>query len=158
MLNAEEITELQKKHTIIREKELKLAEQRRKDILDGKIVPENKITIKEIESEIKDTAKQKTINWVCYDGKLKSAVIKTLKKSGFKVYLITNKSSMYVPNFDKIVNKPIAVKSGFFKWEKVDHYEPTYEHKDIYNTFTLVYWGDKIPPVLTIEHEKVEEL
>ena len=145
--------ELKQKHI----KEFEKASARQREIDNGTLIPENPVTIKEVERKIKETAENTNVNWVTYDGTLKPSIVKSLKKNGFSLSLITNKSSYYVPNFSKMQDHSYHVHNGV-SLEKVQRFEPSYEKQDFYNTYTLIYWGDEIPATLTIAHEKVVEL
>lgn len=153
MLKAKDVLEIEKNK---KEKLLQEA-QRQRDIDDGKLIPENPVTLKEIEAKIKITAERGDCRWVTYDGTLKPSIIKSLKKNGFLLAQITNKQTLGVQS-SKTREYYVRIPVGFLKWEKVRRIEPLWEVRDFYNTYTLIYWGDEIPAALTIEHEKVIEL
>lgn len=156
-MKASEIVKVQNELKQKRMKELEKASAHQREIDNGTLIPENPVTIKEVERKIKETAENTNVNWVTYDGTLKPSIVKSLKKNGFSLSLITNKSSYYVPNFSKMQDHSYHVHNGV-SLEKVQRFEPSYEKQDFYNTYTLIYWGDEIPATLTIAHEKVIEL
>ena len=156
-MKASEIVKMQNELKQKRMKELEKASARQREIDNGTLIPENHVTLKEVERTIKETAENSNVNWVTYDGQLQPLIIESLKNNGFSLSLITNKSSYYVPNFSKMHDNSYHVYNGV-SLEKVQRFEPSYEKQDFYNTYTLIYWGDEIPAALTVEHEKVVEL
>jgi len=156
-MKASEIVKVQNELKQKRIKELEKASARQREIDNGTLIPDNPVTLKEVEQKIKSTSEKSDANYITYDGKLKQSVIKNLKKNGFIVELITDKRRKHVMT-DRTRDCSYHVRTGFFKWEKIKRLEPVYETRDLYSTYTMIHWGDEIPTLLSVQHETVVTL
>lgn len=126
----------------MRTKQKKLKEQQAKDeayqkaVSKGEIVPESKMTLKQVEDLLINSAKSIN-NYVFADDKLKNTVVSSLKKAGYKIYLC--KSHYIYSSSHRVVKETIP---GTFWRDSKIIYEDEITTSDWYDYHTIITWVD----------------